>query len=85
MADPTDDELRRTVAPVPMYEDDENHAYHIRLARAVLDAHGAARLRQAAQKVCDECSDYADADWQSVFKAVQELRSALGVTEVGRG
>jgi hypothetical protein len=39
---PTDDELRRVVVMVPMYSDDGNHAYHIRLARAVLAAYGVA-------------------------------------------
>lgn len=37
---PTDDELRRVVAMVPIYTDDRENAYHIRLARAVLNAYG---------------------------------------------
>ena len=37
---PSDDELRRMVVMVPMYCDDMEHAYHIRLARAVLSAYG---------------------------------------------
>ena len=32
----TDDQLRRIIVLVPAYSDDDNNAYHIRIARAVL-------------------------------------------------
>jgi hypothetical protein len=34
----TDDQLRRIIVLVPAYSDDDNNAYHIRIARAVLAA-----------------------------------------------
>lgn len=41
MAEFTDDQLRRTVTMVPMYSDDTEHAYGIRIARAALALKGA--------------------------------------------
>lgn len=44
----TDEQLRRIVALVPTYGDDTEHAYQIRIARAVLAAQAAVKPAQKA-------------------------------------